>query len=206
MRRKMLAAALLTFTVAAIAFRIWVVNQNQLSIPAEHYGMREWVELDGAFLFDYQEQTDGYAIKVTNASVMTAEEYVRAYAGESDVVPQDPTGDVIVLDLSIRNQGNSEGFIDILSQWLLGQRKDRTYQYDYDLWELAEPSMRDESGFKLVENSVYETHVPFVNATAPRYLESVSAWRRKPADDAYVDLVISNAPVRKMIRIPLKQM
>lgn len=214
-----------------IGWRIWAVNQNQLSIPEEHYAMGEWVDLDGAFLYDNTEKTEGYSLRITSAELMTAPEYIDRYGkGSDDAEASSATTDsaataavgsgstardlsatgeydddesVLVLHYDVKNQGNDAGYIDMVTQWVMGDKKNRFYRCDYDLWQTAEPVMGETPVMILVKDSEHSTAVPFSNTQSRGLFANVNEEKRLQVTDENVHLVISNAPVRKVIDIEL---
>ena len=237
--RTLLTIAACALAVALIGWRIWVINQNQLSIPEEHYAMGEWVDLDGAFLYDYQENTKGYSLRITGAELMTAPEYIDRFGKDVDASPSsteavdaasnvsasetttaevgptstarglcasgeyDDDESVLVLHYDVKNQGNNAGYIDMVTQWVMSDKKNRFYRCDYDLWQTAEPVMGEMPVMKLVMDSEHSTAVPFSNTQSRSLFANVNEEKRLQVTDESVHLVVSNAPVRKVIDIEL---
>ena len=201
--------------VAAIAIgvRIWSVNQNQLSIPVEHYAMGEWVELNGAFLYDSQEATQGYSVRITSAEVISSDEYLDRYAPDADrsQITIGP-GDVLVLGYDVRNVGNSTGYIDLVMQMVVGSAKNTFYKVDDELWSAAEPPLKDAPVLILVPDSEYSTHGVVSLTADPDYLEKfdtgtqtydTSTSSRADIRETSFELILTNAPVRKVVDITL---
>lgn len=237
--RALLTVASCALAAALIGWRIWAINQNQLSIPEEHYTMGEWVDLDGAFLYDNQENTKGYSLRITGAELMTAPEYIDRYgksddAGSSPAEAVDTAGNasanetttaevqpastarglsasgeydddesVLVLHYDVKNQGSDSGYIDMVTQWIMSDKKNRFYRCDYDLWQTAEPVMGETPVMKLVKDSEHSTAVPFSNTQSRSLFANVNEEKRLQVTDESVHLVVSNAPVRKIIDIEL---
>lgn len=237
--RALLTVAACALSAALIGWRIWAINQNQLSIPEEHYTMGEWVDLDGAFLYDYQENTKGYSLRITGAELMTAPEYIDRF-GKDDDAGSSPTKavgtagnisasetttaevgpastarglsasgeydddeSVLVLHYDVKNQGNDAGYIDMVTQWVMSDKKNRFYRCDYDLWQIAEPVMGEMPVMKLVKDSEYSTAIPFSNTQSRSLFANANEEKRLQITDESVHLVVSNAPVRKIIDIEL---
>ncbi len=94
---------------AGLAIRIWGVNQSQLVIPEQHASMTETVELDGDFIFDDQENTQGYSVCVEDAEIIDASEYLDRYGKafwDASRISGGPSGDVLVLTYNVANEGN----------------------------------------------------------------------------------------------------
>lgn len=237
--RALLTIAVCALSAALIGWRIWAINQNQLSIPEEHYTMGEWVDLNGAFLYDNQENTKGYSLRITGAELMTAPEYIDRFGKDDDarhssteavdaasnvsasetttaeVGPAstarglsasgeyDDDESVLVLHYGVKNQGNDSGYIDMVTQWVMSDKKNRFYRCDYDLWQTAEPVMGETPVMKLVKDSEHSTAVPFSNTQSRSLFANVNEEKRLRVTDENVHLVVSNAPVRKIIDIEL---
>lgn len=237
--RALITVAACALAAALIGWRIWAINQNQLSIPEEHYTMGEWVDLDGAFLYDNQENTKGYSLRITGAELMTAPEYIDRFgkdddAGSSSTEAVDAASNVsanetttaevgpastarglsasgeydddesvLVLHYDVKNQGNDAGYIDMVTQWVMSDKKNRFYRCDYDLWQTAEPVMGETPVMKLTMDSEHSTAVPFSNTQSRSLFANVNEEKRLRVTDESVHLVVSNAPVRKIIDIEL---
>lgn len=240
--RVLLTVAVCALAAALIGWRIWAINQNHLTIPEEHYAMGEWVDLDGAFLYDNQENTKGYSLRITGAELMTAPEYIDRYGKDDDADDASPSSteavdaasnvsasgtttaevgpastarglsasgeydddeSVLVLHYDVKNQGNDAGYIDMVTQWVMSDKKNRFYRCDYDLWQTAEPVMGEMPVMKLVKDSEHSTAVPFSNTQSRSLFANVNEEKRLQVTDESVHLVVSNAPVRKVIDIEL---
>lgn len=233
--RALLTVAACALAAALIGWRIWAINQNHLTIPEEHYSVGEWVDLDGAFLYDNQENTKGYSLRISGAELMTAPEYIDRFGKSDDADPSsteavdtagnastsgaedtavaertfntsgefDDDKSVLVLHYDVKNQGNDSGYIDMVTQWVLSDKKNRFYRCDYDLWQTAESVMGDMPVMKLVKDSEYSTAVPFSNTQSRSLFANVNEEKRLEVTDESVHLVVSNAPVRKVIDIEL---
>lgn len=188
---------------AAIGLRIWYVNANQLTIPEERYAMGEWVELDGAFLYEMQENTAGYSLRVTKAETMSCNEYQERFGKTEPAVDDDAPDHVLVLHYEVRNVGNDSGYIDMVTQWVLGERPDTFYRNENELWAVAEPTIKDIPVLRLVRDTEYATAVPFTNFTDPAYLESLGETYRSEIHDTRAQLIVTNAPVRKVIELEI---
>lgn len=66
---------------AGIVARVGYVNATAVPVPQViRYPMGEWVELDGAFISTSSlEQTEGYALRVTDAQVISPRSYIERY-------------------------------------------------------------------------------------------------------------------------------
>lgn len=202
-----LALALLT---ALLGYRIWDVNQHRVTYPIQHYSMGQEVPLDGDFL-DYDgENTQGYYVNVQKAEVMDSNEYLARYAPDVDPGSMsNGPGDVIVLTYDVRNDGNTDGYLNMVSLFLVGENKNTFYKVDSELWEASEPRIRGNSnGLVLVPNTSYTTHLPLSCIQNPKFLEytlDTKNYTRKNVREHSFELVLTNDPTRKIIDINVGQ-
>ena len=59
-----------------------MVNAQAITVPTEVYQQEEKLELDGAFVEVVKENTQGYALKVNAAQLVSYNEYLRAHGME----------------------------------------------------------------------------------------------------------------------------
>lgn len=202
-----LALALLT---ALLGYRIWDVNQHRVTYPIQHYSMGQEVPLDGDFLDDNHEKTQGYYVTVPEAEIMNSNEYLARYAPDIDpsTIP-DGSGDVIVLTYDVRNDGNVDGYLNTVSLFLVGESKNKFYKVDSDLWEASEPRIRGNSnGLVLEPNTSYTTHIPFSFIQDPALFERMlerKNYTRAEVGDSSFELILTNDPTRKIIDINVDQ-
>ncbi|MDO5800748.1 MAG: hypothetical protein Q4Q56_03520 [Coriobacteriia bacterium] len=165
MKRKakgLLAAAAILAVVAVSAARIAWVNDNAVCVPEEQFEVGEWVDFDGAFVSSGKEQADGYALRVKNARIMSCQDYLRQYAGESGEDLSGEDGEVVVLEIGVSNDGSSDGYMNYKNWRLSPPSKSTTYYIDYDLWYQAIPSLAEGKGrFGVTEGTTKTIYVPF---------------------------------------------
>lgn len=194
---------------AGLAIRIWGVNQSQLVIPEQHASMTETVELGGDFIFDDQENTQGYSVCVEGAEIMDAGDYLDRYgkeAWDASRISGGSSGDVLVLTYKVANEGNDSGWLDMAMLMAVGASKNTLYKVDGDLWEISEPSLADSSALVLDPNSTYTTHIPFSLIEEPGLFKEMldqNQHRRRQISDKAFTLYVANAPTRRAIDIEL---
>lgn len=198
-----------------IACRIGVVNANAETIPTEYYSLGEWVDLTGCFFNELSsEDMAGYSLRVVSAEAMNASEYLDRYSVDPEVLEDvevkntsiGPDADVVVLECEVRNDSNEGGGIALYNQRLIPARKNVAYSYDEQLWLSSEPQLKSgfSGGFGLVEGTSFVTRVPFCYVSNPGYLEKYDRQLRMPVgDDCSFELVLCNAPKRKIVRVAL---
>lgn len=200
--RKVAIAVVAAVAVAALAARIYWVNTNLPQIPNEYYDQGEWASLDGAFQIDSQENTNGYSLMVQSAKLMTYDEFVETYRTEDADVAAQPAGThgdahcVVDVELHIRNEGNSDGVLDAFQMVLVPARGNEyliaDIMNDAALWPQTQRGVGMQVSTR--PGTEYVAHVPYVfNSTENAYLTEVT--------DTDFTLLVSRAPVRKMIRV-----
>lgn len=204
-----------TVALGLIACRIGIVNANAEEIPTEYYSLGEWVDLTGCFFNELSsEDMAGYSLRVANAEAMNASEYLDRYSVDSEVLEDveventsiGPDADVVVLEYEVRNDSNENGGIALYNQRLIPARKNVAYSYDEQLWLSTEPQLKSgfSGGFGLVKGTSFVTHIPFCYVSNPGYLEKYDRQLRMPVGaDRDFELILCNAPTRKIVRVSL---
>lgn len=160
--KRLLTAGALFAVVVVSAARITWVNDNAVRIPEERFEVGEWIEFDGAFVSSAQERTDGYALRVKGAYVMSCQDYLRQYASEDGEGLADEDGEVVVLEIDVSNDGNADGYMNYKSWRLSPPSKNAAYYIDYDLWYQAIPVLAEGKGrFSVIEGTTKTLYVPF---------------------------------------------
>ena len=202
-RSRVVICAISTLVLIMVGMRIAYINSNhETGYPIETFQMGEWVDLDGAFFGDSTENTKGYYIKVSSARLMTCDEYLDAY-GKDGFNIEDGARDktVIALEYEIRNESNDSGAILLYMHKLISARKNAYYECDTQLWSASQPQLQGAMGFALQQDSTYTIIVPFTLLRQPNYFDSYEEMRREVVKDDSFDLVLSNAPVQKIVEV-----
>lgn len=204
-RRKFLAGGGLV-VAGVLAGRIWWVNEQKYPYPYEtvRHAVGEWVDLDGAFISDATEQTQGYGIRVTKVELMSYDEYLEAYAADpgtlEDSLLRLSDKSIVCLTVELRNDAVEEGgFIFLGEARLIGDGLPLRYSYDPSLWAASNPNITATSYYiGVLPGTSTVQHIPYslVNSQEDngRYLQPL------PEVFSY-ELVVSNAPVRHVIEM-----
>ncbi len=200
--------AIVLVAIVGLAARIWWVNERvyPYPYPEEHHAMGEWIELEGAFIDSQNETTDGYAMRVTNAELISYREYLDLYGEEGVEIPDDPELDVksiLCLTLELRNDSEVSGGAILLGEFaLIPDGMPLVYDFDPMLWGKSNSNINQTSFLiAVLPGTSTIQHVPYgvgdLDATggiSRRYYDAL------PAAESY-ELVVSNAPVRHVIDI-----
>lgn len=198
-RRTAVVLSVLFICLVLLSVRIYCVNVDVLHIETEHHPMGEWVELDGTILSSSSsENPAGYSIKVNSAQAVSYDEYVAAFGTDAAASPKGlGEKSVVVLDMEIRNVGNDKWGIPLLPMRLIPERKNTYFIWNDDLWAESEPNAKDATHLVTRVDSEYETHLPF---TINNFDDEFTAFKT-PITDTRFTLVLSNAPVRRVIDV-----
>ena len=171
--------------------------------------MTEYVELDGDFIYDDQENTQDYSVCVEEAEIMGAGEYLDRYGKEAwnaNRISGGSSGDVLALTYTVVNEGNDSGWLDMAILVAVGASKNTLYKVDGDLREISEPSLASSSALVLEPNSTYTTHILFSLIEDPGLFKGMldqNQYRRRQISDKAFTLYVANAPTRRAIDIEL---
>lgn len=205
-RRRLAGMVAIAMVVAALVARIAWVNVTYPHVRLETYEMGEWVPLDGDFMSYAGEGTAHYAVRVDGAQVMTVDDYRRAYDDGSEALGVNGNARcLVVLTLSIRNDGDDQGGFGLPLTFLVGAAGDETYIYSGASQYAIEPLRAydgpetDDSwarGLGIDPHSQCQVHVAYL-------LNEGSEAVGKDAADTSFTLHLSQQPVRKMVRVRL---
>ncbi|MDR0514820.1 MAG: DUF5028 domain-containing protein [Coriobacteriaceae bacterium] len=203
-RRKLAILAMSVLAAVLIGARIYQVNAEAQPIVAQHYSMGEWVELKGSFLNTSSESTDGYSVKVKSARLVSYNEYIAEFGlDKSKAMEGFDKKSLINIEWEIRNIGNADGGVLVFECKLIPSRKNMYYIPSLSLWQESERFVGEYSfGVSIATDSTYTTNIPYkVNILDPvNYTEFINPIS---ADDTSFELIVCNAPVRKVIDVTL---
>lgn len=190
------SALILCAICIGIGMRIQMVNAQAITVPTKVYQQEEKLELDGAFVEVVKENTQGYALKVNAAQLVSYNEYLREHGMEKVAGSGHDNKCIVEVDITFFNEGNTDGFLDVMGYKLIPERKDEYFIIDSALWRSVEKNAPGETmGMTLLPNTTYRTSIPFVKNTSDDLVYSDSV------DDTKWILNITNAPVQKMVDI-----
>lgn len=209
-RRRFLAGLGAALVLTGVGARIWWVNEHAVARPEViPHEMGEWVALDGAFTSaNVSERTQGYAVCVTSAEVMSRNEYVGRHAtDESTTIEGLDEPAVVCVSAGIRNE-DSDGGLAIAAMYLVPVRKNEYFRFDSDLFLSSETTLRESgammvTGFSIRQGTEYETCLPYIRqgGTVETGGIEVNEAYLEPIHDTEFDLILTNLPVRHVIRV-----
>lgn len=195
---KKIAFLVLSFVlIGLIVIRIYFVNTTAIQQQIECYEKNEEVKLEGCFINIVDENTKGYSITVHSGKLTTFGEFAKKYKGNTEPSAYELTEEskIIELDVSIKNEGNSDGYI-FFRNWGLQSENDEWIPC-MELWNMEFKQTAESSNFTLKPNSVMRLSIPFETNNDYELMHN-----DYPIEESY-DLVVSRAPVKKIIRIDL---
>ena len=183
------------FLIAFIIFRIFSVNSTAIQQQVEYYDIGQEVKLDGCFTNIVDEKTNGYSVTVYSGRVTTFEEFAKKYGGSTEPSAYELTSEskIIELDVSIKNEKNTDGYI-FLRGWGLQSVNDEWIPC-MELWNMEFEQSTGSFSFVLKPNSEMRVSIPFETNNDYELMHN-----DYPIEDSY-NMVISRAPVKKIIRI-----
>lgn len=195
---KKIAFLVLSFVlIGLIVIRIYFVNTTAIQQQIECYEKNEEVKLEGCFINIVDENTKGYSITVHSGKLTTFGEFAKKYKGNTEPSAYELTEEskIIELDVSIKNEGNSDGYI-YFRNWGLQSENDEWIPC-MELWNMEFKQTAESSNFTLKPNSEMRLSIPFETNNDYELMHN-----DYPIEKSY-DLVVSRAPVKKIIRIDL---
>lgn len=196
-RRTVLLCLAALVCLAGVAFRIWIVNQDNERLVSKTYSMGETVAFGEDFFYTGNDAREGYAISVNTAEVKTIEAFLAEHGETMDFFKKDafPLSHVYDIEVTIRNENTEENDknIDLISMQLVTSYK--SFQVDMDLLTLLYPQLSAATyGFRLKPDSEMTIHLPY----------AVHEWhhlKMEEIENKQTFLLLSMYPVKKMIEI-----
>ena len=216
LRRALRISVPLVVGLLAIAcfLRIDYVNAHAPQIVEENYENADWVDLDGSFAGLADEKTNGLSLKLESSQIMSPKQFLEAY-GEASVdlskdilgkyddikVEEADTLSVLVVKLAVKcAPENSDGYFAAIDWRAISSKNPSlSMQPDWDLWEISDPKMTDQSMFRIEPGTEFDLVVPFSIQAEERYFEASNLRTRLPLKEGEYKLVVTNSPIRKII-------
>lgn len=124
----------LIFVLAGVAARIAYVNITAEKPIIEYYSENEWAGLNGSYIRSWEENTEGYSVKIVGYEVMEKEKYFSKYdlSGKDQSVA-DPFAYIMEVTIKIKNEENETGKLQIADWALIGKNDDFIAYLDQQL-------------------------------------------------------------------------
>lgn len=102
--KRKIAIYTLIFVLAGAAARIAYVNITAEKPIIEYYSENEWAGLNGSYIRSWEENTEGYSVKIVGYEVMEKEKYFSKYdlSGKDQSVA-DPFAYIMEVTIKIKN-------------------------------------------------------------------------------------------------------
>lgn len=184
--------------LVGVGLKIYSVNANALVVLKESYSMGTNVDLDGSYVQKISENTQGYSWRVNSIEKVSYNDYVKRFAQPSMAVDGRDAPSIILLEVTIRNEGNTDGYLNAMMYYLIPKRANTYFIIDSSLWQLTEPNAPSDIGaLTLVPDTEYTTYIPYVANISEEKVYT------QPIPDTNFDLRISNGPVSKSIELSI---
>lgn len=209
---KRLALIALVLAAIAVPVRIAWVNAHAVVVPTEYYDLGEWVDLTGCYFDDARsENMEGYRIRAVQAEAISFGEFKERFDTE-DLDPgtafhNDEEKAIVLAEFEVENTADEEGGLVLFRYNLVPERRNVAYRFDTNLWDCINPLTRNmPSAIGVAPYTTADLALPFSYTSDPSYLEAFDREYRMPVgDDDLFEMVLCNAPVRKVLRIPLSE-
>ncbi len=194
---KITALVLSVLLLSLIGVRISYVNISALQPVTEYFETGEKIALEGSFGSIVDEYTDSYFVTLHRASLTTFGEFSKRFGGDENLSIDEltPNSKIIDLEVTIKNEGNTNGYID-LAMWGLQTANDEWIPC-FELWDIEFPQTAGSRNFVLRSDTEMKLHIPFETNN-----DYETLYGDYPIEDSY-NFVISRAPVKKIIKITL---
>lgn len=201
-RSKKLFLILGLFLLLLITGRIAYVNFTAYHFKETIYPINEWVPLDGDFFYTSAENTEGYFVRVSDAEILSYEEFMRKFGFTPDYLSNDSQKDVVLVRVDFKNIDNSDGGIFIRDYNILNASFSAYYAKSDLYMQLANPNFDTSAeGITLLPGT--EATLNLVYTTVSR-ADGVTFLEEHRGDDSIVMyLNISLYPTKKMIALHL---
>lgn len=207
MRRKVFVLLLCLVVLALFVARVHEVNAGAENLRVGHTEMGEWLEQKDGYLIDeYLEKNDGYSFCVYGAELMTPNEFLARYSTDGTTSTDSVDADektLVVLDMEMKNDGNTEGVLLDYMWFLIPSNNTDYYRVDNDLMAHVEKTF--EGGEFIIGNGrSYRQHIAFCGEIPMPYFTGPASSRRRPVVSAEsFRLLMTARPVRNYIDVRL---
>lgn len=203
--------------VAGVGARIWRVNAEAPVTPEKiRHAMGEWVDLDGAFVDGAAyDRTEGYHVRISQAELLSYNEYVRRYSKEGDpetalypVVEGLDAKSLVTLTFDIRND-DSDGCVIINEMYLIPARRNEFFRADIDLLTASEEKLVTGAtsmyGVSIRQGTEHTIHLAYGHQGGDATVGGRVVKERwvTPIVDTRFELILSYMPVRHVVDIEL---
>lgn len=132
--KRKIAIYTLIFVLAGVAARIAYVNITAEKPIIEYYSENEWAGLNGSYIRSWEENTEGYSVKIVGYEVMEKEKYFSKYdlSGKDQSVA-DLFAYIMEVTIKIKNEENETGKLQIADWALIGKNDDFIAYLDQQL-------------------------------------------------------------------------
>lgn len=194
---KIIIPVFLLALIVFIVLRIFFVNSAAIQQQVKYYDVGQEVKLDGCFTNIVDENTKGYSVTVHCGRLTTFGEFAKKYGGSIEPSAYELTSEskIIELDVSIKNEENTNGYI-FLRGWGLQSVNDEWIPC-MELWNMEFEQSTGSLSFVIKPNSEIRISIPFETNNDYELIHN-----DYPIEKSY-NLVISRAPVKKIIKIYL---
>ena len=211
-RRRFLALGAACIGTVALGARVAYVNATALP-PAEQiwHAQGEWVELNGAFCSSVDEYTEGYAVRLNAARLVSYNEFI-GYANDgSRPIEGLDVPSIVDLDVTLRNdqnEGDEKGSLYIFGMNLVPARLNDYLIISSNLLSMTQKAMRVSGNpgrcISIKPQTTYDLHLPYVvndSSTAELNGETVEARFLQPLTDVRYEWHLSRLPVQHIVEV-----
>lgn len=174
-----LLIALIIIT-AVWAVKFYSVNFKAFRSDIEIYGAGEFVDLDGDFLVDRNENTKGYSIRVNKARLVDYKELMDSHnveITEYDLFPMHKY--CLMVELTVKNDGNESGYIDCLGMNVYDGAL--MIPVDYYVWKGIDDNFKS-TNFRIRPDSEVTFELPFTAQLLDEAMNQEEVCRRLEND------------------------
>lgn len=205
--------------LAAFGGRVAWVNAGTYRPPETvHHAMGEWFDFDGAYVYrELNENTKGYRLRVSNAEILSYNEFVRRYTVHTyEPIEGVDVPAIVCLTIDIQNDGPTpptQGGMYFNEMYLIPKRMNTRMPPDVLLFESTIPQFREAlattkvplNGLAVDIGTVVTAHMPYVNmgGVVDHNGQQVEEEYFKPVTDTSFELRVANMPQRHVIDIEI---
>ncbi len=207
MKRKILIVLSLVLTLG-ILVRIAYVNIAAERPQIVTYQISDRVAYGDNFYERSDEQRNGYFLTVNRVRLVKTTDFAAEQGFSLPEAPEagSPEAElfyvpeyVVDMEVTIENQGNTEGYIDLYHTRLISGSLD--LWVDETIWDALYPHMLGDTSFKIRENTEADMHLPFALNLSYK-LNNLADVSDIAGRTFY--LHVTQYPVQQLVEIPLE--
>ncbi|MDY5577955.1 MAG: DUF5028 domain-containing protein [Lachnospiraceae bacterium] len=198
---KLIVGIVLTVSIIIVGVRIWKVNTEDEKIKQETYEMGETVDLSGCYLFQEDENVEGYSVTVIDSQLMTRQEFMESHGTINDDF--NLKNDELVVNVKLLIQNSNKQDTGQTGLFIGGYKlTDRAcfINLDSTLLTIANPTLPSEMFLAIRPDSEMVVELPFSFSQNTK----INPISKDRVEKGNFILTVAFSPVQKNLKVNIR--